>query len=299
MAEDVIPVGGDAAAAVPATQIEAEPATRVGERPVTRAERARRTAYRLRFVLVYFLLAIVAGSAVGAFVVVLTRPKAKPEPAWSSFVPTGSPDARTKQIATHVGSKYHLTGKVRLVTVIAGRPQVTQLTGSDTAAQIPVSVVAIRPDTSKGAHEDTEIQFVEGKDTVAYTLCGLGARCAITEGTPSTARHALLRREALELALDTFKYVPGTKAVIAYLPPRPDSQENGTTVFLQPRDVRRELSRPLAESLSPVAPAIGQMSKRERQLVDRITLPHLYTYDYTSGPDLSPILVLTPLTSGQ
>jgi hypothetical protein len=292
VAEDVIPVGGAPAAALPAPT---EPEAAQAGQEQSRAERARRSAYRLRFVLVYFLLALVAGSGIGAFVVVLTRPDPKPAPPWSPFVPTGSTDARTKQIATHVGGKYHLTGNVRLVTVLAGHPQVTQLTGPDTAAQIPVSVVAVRPDTSKGRHEASEISLVDGKDTVAYTLCGLGARCAISQGKASTARHALLRREALELALDTFKYVPGTKAVVAYLPPPQGSNANGNTVFLQPKDVRAELRRPLQQSLSPVAPAIGRMAKTERELVDRVTLPRLYSYDYTSGPDLSPILVLTPL----
>lgn len=297
MAEDVIPVGGQPGTAIDTTAIDAEPAKRLAEPGATRAERARRSAYRLRFVLVYFLLAIVAGSGIGAFVVVLTRPHAKPAPAWSSFAPTGSPDARTKQIASYVGSKYHLTGKLRLVTVLAGHPQVTQLTSADSAAQIPVSFVAIRPDTSKGKHEANDIQVVQGQDTVAYTLCGLGSRCAISGGTPSTARHALLRREALELALDTFKYVPGAKAVVAYLPPPPGANTTASTVFLEPKDVRAELDKPLADSIAPTAPQIGRMSKPERSLVDKITLPRLYSYDYTSGPDQSPILVLTPLAS--
>ena len=35
-------------------------------------------------------------------------------------------------------------------------------------------------------------------ETVMYTLCGLGARCAIATGTPSVSRGRLIRREALE-----------------------------------------------------------------------------------------------------
>ena len=52
-------------------------------------------------------------------------------------------------------------------------------------------------------------------------LCGLGSECSIATGTRDRARERLVRREALELALYTFKYVPSVNAVIAYMPPPP------------------------------------------------------------------------------
>ena len=59
-------------------------------------------------------------------------------------------------------------------------------------------------------------------NTIAYNLCGIGGKnCAIGIGTPSSARLLLLRREALELALYTFKYVHGVENVVAILPPGP------------------------------------------------------------------------------
>ena len=57
-------------------------------------------------------------------------------------------------------------------------------------------------------------------NTIAYNLCGIGGKnCAIGVGQPSTDRLLLLRREALELALYTFKYIGGTQNVVAILPP--------------------------------------------------------------------------------
>ena len=64
-------------------------------------------------------------------------------------------------------------------------------------------------------------------NTIAYNLCGVGGKdCAIGAGTPSNSRLLLLRREALELALYTFKYIRGTQNVLTILPPgHPDADE--------------------------------------------------------------------------
>jgi hypothetical protein len=288
---------------LPATSVvvDAEPARPVGGVAVhSRGDRARRSAYRFRFVLFYFGLAVVAGSALGAFVVVLSQPHAKPPPPWSTFVPSGSADARAKQIADHVQNEYKLPAGQPLVAVRAGHPVQTVLTSQTTAAQVDVAAVVVRPDTSKGKHEAGDIKIIAGPDTVAYTLCGLGQNCSIAVGKPSMARHALLRREAVELALYTFKYVPGTSAVVAYLPPPPGQSASGgalpsTSVFLDRKALGASLSQPLIRTIGPRTPTIGTMSTGERAMIDRLTLSHLYNLDYTSSPDGSPLLVLTPL----
>jgi hypothetical protein len=299
------PESTESAPQLPATStvVDAEPARPVGGVTVhSRADRARHSAYRFRFVLFYFGLAIVAGSAVGAFVVVLSRPHAKPPPPWSTFVPSGSDDARVKQIASHVGREYKLPSGERLVAVLSGHPTQTVLTSESTAAQVSVAAVAVRPDTSAGTHEEGDIRLVRGADTILYTLCGLGTNCTIAKGKPSTQRHALLRREAIELALYTFKYVPETKAVVAFLPPPPGVSSSGqpnsaTSVFLDRKALREQLSHPLPRTLAPETPTIGRMSKHELSTVNQLTLKRLYSIQYTSAPDLSPILVLSPLTS--
>ena len=83
--------------------VDAEPAKPVGESSsVPRSERARKSGYRRRFVMVYGALALIGGIALGALIVLLTRPDAVPNPSWSSWEPTGSSNAQVKQIADHV-----------------------------------------------------------------------------------------------------------------------------------------------------------------------------------------------------
>jgi hypothetical protein len=64
----------------------------------SRAEEARRTGYRSRFAAVYLTLAVVAGGAIGSFVVLMANPDPAPPPEWSAFKPEGSATARVDQI---------------------------------------------------------------------------------------------------------------------------------------------------------------------------------------------------------
>ena len=286
MADDVI------RASTPETQATvAAPA--VPARTPSRAERARRTVYRGRFALLYLLLAAVAGAAVGATIVLIDRGSPAPAPAWSSWKPTGSAERREAQIADHISSKYRLPSGNQLATVIAGPPTATTSDGTT----VLLRAFAVRPDTSKGQAEASDIAVVNTSGSVAYALCGLGTACSIAEGKPSAARLALLRREALELALYTFKYAGSVNSVLVLLPPRPDLKA-ATAVFLERSDVHHELSQPLAQTLTvPLTPGVGEISGNELATIDRITRPRLYTYSYTQSPDGSPIMVLSPVLS--
>ena len=69
------------------------------------------------------------------------------------------------------------------------------------------------------APQGGDIDFVDGNGLM-YTLNGLGPKGSVRGGKPSEERHLLLRREALELALYTFRYVEDVDLVVALLPPR-------------------------------------------------------------------------------
>ncbi len=272
-----------------AAAVSAKQARRIG-----RAERARGTAYRLRFGLVYFLLAGIVGGAVGSFVVVATRPGEAPAPEWSSWRPDGSNDAKAKQIADHVSKRYRLPSGNQLAIAIAGPPSATASDGTS----VPVEAIAVRPDTSTGQAEEDDIDIVRSGDSLMFVLCGLGDRCSITEGEASEERHQLLRREALELALYTFKYVDSTDSVVVFLPPRPDADVS-TSVFLTRKDVADELHRPLSKTLvSTVPPQLGAIPARELGNIDRLTRPRLYQYGFTQAQNGSGILVLDPIVVG-
>lgn len=273
--------------------VDAEPAKPVDESSsVPRSERARKSGYRRRFVIVYGALALIGGIALGALVVLLTRPDAVPNPSWSAWEPSGSSNARVKQIADHVAKEYRYQGQ-QMVVALGGPPTVAA--GGDTTSPIPVAAIAVRPDTSTGKAEEDDIELVDASKSMQYVLCGLGDGCALSSGPPTEARHTLLRREALELALYTFKYVDGVDSVTVFLPPPAGGQSPATAVFLERGDTGTELSKPLSQTLSPLTPSVGTIKADELQTLNRITRSRLYQFQYTQAQDLSAVLVLDPI----
>jgi hypothetical protein len=157
-----------------------------------------------------------------------------------------------------------------------------------------------------------------GGNTIAYNLCGEGGKdCAIGVGKPSTNRLLLLRREALELALYTFKYISGTQNVVAILPPGHTQDttstlskklptSNGSQSATKPVDiavlfVRQEMSPLLNHPLSQILPeqsppTVDQMaSAPEAGLVDQITARGLFSEQLQQAQDGSGLIVLNPL----
>jgi hypothetical protein len=286
VAEDVTPGGREPAPLL------AQPS---GER---RSEQARRNSYRTRFAAVYVVLALILGAGIGAAVILAARP-APPEAApWSTWKPDGSFEASAKQIADHVSKRYRLPSGNQLAVALVGPPEVQD---------VSVRAIAVRPDTSTGQAEEDDIDVIDTKRSVMYILCGLGESCSIAEGEPSEERHQLLRREALELSLYSFKYLEGVESVVVFLPPRPESEVAGapsaaaaaSSVFLKRSDVREELSRPLNQTLLRAnPPELGRMDAIEIGNVDRITRPRVFQYEFQQAQEGSAILVLTPIALG-
>ena len=216
--------------------IDAPLATPIGDADATpREERARLSGYRRRFAFVYIALALIAGVALGALIVLVSRPDSAPSPVWSAWEPNGSDTARVRQIADHVAKAYRNPEGDQLVVALGGPPTVTA--GGETTSPIPIRAIAVRPDTSTGQAEEDDIEIIDATKSMQFVLCGLGDGCSI-DGKPSQARHSLLRREALELALYTFKYVDGVDSVTVFLPPPPGGESPATAVFLRRGDVK-------------------------------------------------------------
>jgi hypothetical protein len=267
----------------------------VPARRESRADRARRVVYRGRFGILYALLAVVGVGAIAAFFTLLERGGPAPAPRWSEWEPVGTAERRAGQIGDHVSDQYRLPSGRALATVTyAGPPQVTGPDGST----FQVRAVAVTPDTTAGRQEALDIDTVDAATSVMYTLCGLGNACSIAEGRPSEARGALLRREALELALYSFHFIDGVESVLVLLPPRPDGQA-ATAVFLQRSDVRAPLGRPLDRTLTaPLVPGVGEIEPDELRTIERITRPRVYRYSYLQAQDGSPVMVLAPAIGG-
>jgi hypothetical protein len=265
---------------------------------VSRSDRARRGAYRFRFAAIYFGLAAVLGAGVGSFVVLAAREDPPPPPAWSAWEPDGSSLARVRQIADRVPRSYTEGGR-QLVFADSSRPQLS-LPGQDGSAPTTVNVsrIAVLADTSRGQAEEGEFDTFDAGSAITFRMCGSGENCSVAGGTPSEDRLLLLRRQALELSLYTFRYVEGVDSVVVYLPPAPPDangrQQQSGALFLRRPMVKGELGVPLARTLAPKPPVIGRMSEFESSNVDRLTRPNIYAYGHQPVADGSLYLTLTP-----
>jgi hypothetical protein len=240
--------------------------------------------YRKRFVIAYVFLAAAAIAGVAVLLVATTGSVTNSDPAWSSWQPNADGQAGAKQIASHVARQYHLASGEQLVEVFAKPPSV-----SPADQQIPLHYVVVQ----RGNRNDDPVQL-SSSNTVQYSLCGLGDSCAITKGTPSVQRGTLVRREILELALYTFKYMGDVNNVIAFMPPTPGSTPK-YAVFLQRNHVEDHLGKPLTQTLSAKTPLPNSITREEQQTIDATTESRVYEFSLSQAQNGDAVLVLSPI----
>ena len=239
--------------------------------------------HRLRFGFLYFLLAAVLGCAL-AGVILYATDSVRHSASWSSWEPTGGGLGGANQIAAHVAKQYHLPSGEQLVEVFAKPPSV-----SPADQQIPLHYVVV----SRANSNEPPIQ-ISSSDTVQYSLCGLGASCAIEKGKPSVQRGTLVRREILELALYSFKYLHGVKNVIAFMPPTPGAHPK-YAVFLQKSDLDQYLGKPLSTTLGARTPLANGITRTEQQTIDATTESKVFQFGLSQAQNGDAVLVLQPL----
>jgi hypothetical protein len=255
-------------------------------------------SHQLRVGVAYGVLGVALAGAIAGLIVVLTRPthKAEPARAWSSWSPTtttADTATVTKEIAQHVQGEYKFKDGKAVVAVIGHKPTVGN--------SLPVSVVALRGQTNAPG----QIVAHNADHTWMYELCGLGgtqSQCAIERGTPTVARGRLVRKEALELALYTFKYAPEVDSVLAFLPPKPPvtSATPRYAIYLQKSDLHSQLSHPFSTTFpEPQGPLSNVVLPKEVASVDRIVDNRVF--QLAGGEQLQDgtfALVLDPPTAG-
>jgi hypothetical protein len=242
--------------------------------------------YRHRFSLLYAVLAAATAAAVLGTVLAVTHTSVGGSgPAWSAWKPSGGGLGAAKQIADHVSGTYHLPSGQQLVDVIATAPSV-----SPSNQQIPIHYIAVRGPKGKV----DSIFPIDSSNSLMYSLCGLGASCSISSGTPSVARGTLVRREILELALYTFKYVGGIKNVIAFMPPTPGAQAT-LAIYLQKSDFTEQLKQPLPQTLNTKVPLPSAITAKEQETIDSTTQSRVYKFTLSQAQQGDAILVLQPL----
>lgn len=229
-------------------------------------------------------LIAVAIVAIGVVVSLALDPPVKGDrgPSWSPWKPSKDGGAGAAQIAAHVGPAYKLPNGKQLVAVTGGPLEV---------AGLPLTI-AMRESAAEGGN----INLLQ-EDGVLFRLCGLGDKCAIESGKPSGERHLLLRRQALELALYSFRYLDGLDEVAVLMPPAP-GKDPSQALFFRRGDVERHLERPLHATLPPPAPTVTTVTRSPNVgLVNQITTKKLFKFSLTqANQDNRAFLVLDPFS---
>jgi len=236
-----------------------------------------------RFGLAYFLLAIAVGIAVGLSIVLYGRGGSShhAQTGTQVFEPTKPGELCAKQIAHHVGREYRLSNGNPLAAVVGQRPNYQGQ---------PLSFYLIRPNDAKYPKDIAIFDVGEG---MMYTMCGFGKNCAAGSAGANNDENLLLKREALELSLDTFKADSSVQTVTTLLPPL--AQGNLAIIFKR-SDLGSWIHKPLSTILSAktqIKP--GQMSDEEALRVDTLEAGALFQFDAVQGPDGNAYLRLDPI----
>lgn len=212
-----------------------------------------------KFSLAYFALAAIVGVSIGTFVMLVQRPAPVPPPPWSVWQPKDSDRVmRAQEIASHVASQYRLPSGNRLLNVVVGNPAVGD----------PIEAVAFAR-TTRPMQQSDVLSVVPATGSMMFVMCGTGAKCAIGEGKPSQERGAVVRREALELALYTLRYVKDVDLVVTFFPPTKGSAMS-SALFFDRKSFSAQLDSPLRRTLRSRPIAID-LTPSERETVDLLT----------------------------
>ena len=260
MAGDLIPPPSPAGrptpdpAALPARAAAEEPPPAAAEPSAAPGE----SPFRTRFGFLWGVLAGVAVCALALAGVLLGTAKNDSGPPlarhWSAWQPsTSRMFTGAQEIADHVSRQYQLDSGQQLAAIQSGPMQY----GPE-----PVGV-AVQP---RGG----QVEILEG----AALFYGLNVLDENDKSTDVHARDRLLKREALELALYSFRYLDDVTMVTVALPPAKtdDDTKQSRAIFYRPGDLLPQLQVPLAKTLAPTAPRPKALSKAEAARIDSLVL---------------------------
>jgi hypothetical protein len=230
------------------------------------AKRGSSYAPRFQF-LTGALVAVGIAALVGIAVLIIGPSTETPPPPWSAWKPSSSGIAGAQEIANHVAPEYRDSGR-----------QLVKVDANDLSFKGVPLTVALRTAPEQGGN----IQIHPEKG-VLYQLCGLTSTCAIDHGKPTNERGLLLRREALELALYSFRYLNDVKQVVVLIPPVKGKVQT-IALYFRRDQMRAQLARPLNSSLSPKPPTVDTVTlSPDASLVDQATdEPYLFTLNGSS-----------------
>lgn len=209
-----------------------------------------------------------------------------PSQTWSAFEPSSDGlDSGADEIADYVGRQYRQpTGE-----------QIVAVTGGPLEYRVDQQTLPMRIAMRESPADGGDIKVYEGRG-VLYRMCGLSEKCSIA-GKPSEERALLLRREALELALYSFRYLDDVKHVVVFMPPA-KGEEAPFALHFRRDDVAGQLARPLRVTLPTPVPNPDTISTAPNTpAIKAITYANLFKFSLTAGVQDDVFLVLDPLTT--
>jgi hypothetical protein len=294
------PAGGEDTEALPAAA-DASPDAQdgAGAQAAPAFEALRYSRYSARFQFLLGALVAVGAAAIVLLVAVIagggksdsTTIALRSGPAWSDWHPTAVGLEAARQIAEHVSHEYHQPDRRQLVIVTGGPLALGAL---------PATIAIQRP-----ADQGGDIDLLDGS-AVLYRMSGTHDRKGHVAGKPSPDLHLLLRREALELALYSFRYL-GVSDAVVLLPPgvlAPDTpvtkaagaQTQALLFRHSEAALQTAIVRPLKETLAHETPSIaGVNSSSDATRVTKLTNSNLFDSRFqVDTQDLSAFLLLDP-----
>ena len=163
------------------------------------------------------LVGIAIGAIAVALVVIIGGDNRRTTSAkWSSWSPPDSGTLGAREIADHLAPLYRISSVDQLDVVT-----VVNLSASDRRCDRHdrQRYLDKRPPGRRAPIRHRVRCRCSAATRSPTTYAGSESNCSITAGKASPDRLLLLRREALELALYTFKYIDGVQNVVAILPP--------------------------------------------------------------------------------
>jgi hypothetical protein len=230
-----------------------------------------------KFIAFYAILVIAAGVGIGFAIKIATDPKPAPPPPWSAFKPTATDTKAVSQIANYVQGQY-LQANGKVLTDVRGGPLV-------------MGAQAIQLAIRKDAVSNT-VAPVSGL-SVEYNMCGNANSCSVPKGVSPQRAGVLTRREAFQLALLTFKYVPTADNVVVLMPPLVKNTK-ARAIFIRRTDVETDLGAKTM-TLPGKQTRINLVSQREAELIAKQTDPYIYSW-ILANVDNTPTLVVNPIS---
>jgi hypothetical protein len=111
----------------------------------------------------------------------------------------------------------------------------------------------------------------------------------------------VIHREALELALYTFRYLPDVESITMLLPPPPPTEDEEkaaalaaasgqvpeskplSALFYRPGDLKPQLQVPLGQTIAAKAPSSDTFTGPEADTVETLTLSNRFNFSQTGN----------------